>query len=286
MLQTIVRVCQIAFLVLATVALGWWLSGKLGGERRRELDPFQRTLAERVVAAAVAELPAREDVRRVVIPPLLGDLDDRVSDMLVERVEAAGRYEVVRPSRVEDAVKAGLATHLPTTPEEALKLARKLAPETRADGLVFGQVARDSGQRGLGAEVDLALRLVSLRPGAKVADEVVHPPAARIESRASLDYFAPWMEQVHWLWRAFLWLLFTAGLPFATFPLVQAVTAKENNRWNAALLGGLVLFDVAFAAALLGFRPGWFGGFVLLIAAFGAFIYDFAICDKIDEMRK
>ena len=32
MLQAIVRVCQIAFLVLATIALGWWLSGKLGRE--------------------------------------------------------------------------------------------------------------------------------------------------------------------------------------------------------------------------------------------------------------
>src|SRR5205807_2120178 len=99
----------------------------------------------------------------------------------------------------------------------------------RADGLLFAVVGRDSGQKGLGAQVDLDLRLMSLRTGAEVANGRVHPAPARIDSRASLDYFAAWMEQVHWLWRGFLWLLFTAGLPFAMFPIVQAVTARENN---------------------------------------------------------
>src|SRR5437870_4388821 len=143
MLQAIVRVCQIAFLVLATIALGWWLSGKLGRERRRELDSFQRMLAERAVAAAVAELPAREDVRRIVVPPVLGDLDGRIGDMLADRVRETGRYEVVR---IDDAVKEGRAA-LPTTPAEAVKVAKKLAPETRADGLLFAVVGRDSGQK-------------------------------------------------------------------------------------------------------------------------------------------
>lgn len=286
MLQAIVRVCQIAFLVLATVALGWWLSGKLGGERRRELDAFQRTLAAKAVAIAVAELPAREDVRRIVIPPVLGDLDGRIADMLVARVEADGRYEVVPPARVEEAVKDGLAHALPAKPDDALKLARKLAPATRADGLLFTSVERGSGEKGLGAEVALHFQLLRLKDGAEVPGALVHDARARIDSRASIDFFAAWMEQVHWLWRGFLWVLFTAGLPFAMFPIVQAVTSKESNRMNAVLLSGLVLLDVAFAAALLGFRPGWFGAFMLVLAAFGAFIYDFAVCDKIDEMRK
>lgn len=286
MLQAIVRVCQIAFLVLAMVALGWWLSGKIGsGERRRDLDPFQRTLAEKAVAAVVAELPSREDVRKVVIPPVVGDLDGRVTDLLVDAVGDDERYEIVSPSRIEDAIAESWKGRAPATREAAIALAKALAPDTRADGLLFAVVDRASGQKGLGARVDLQARLIRLADEAEVPGGMVRATET-IESRASLDYFAPWMEQVHPLWRAFLWVLFTAGLPFAAFPIVQAVTAKENNRWNAVLLGGFVALDVLFAAALLGFRPGWFGGLLLVVAAAAAFVYDFAICEKIDDMRK
>ena len=285
MLQTIVRICQIAFLVLATAALAWWLGGKLGGgPRRLELDPFQRTLAEKAVLEVVAELPRREDVRKLVVPPVVGDLDGRVTDLLVDAVRDDDRYEVVRPSSVEDAIKEDLKGKIPATREDVLKLAKKLVAKTQADGVLYATVARDSGQKGLGAEVDLQARLIRLKDEAEVPGGLVRS-THRIESRASLDYFAPFMEQVHPLWRMFLWLLFTAGLPFAAFPIVQAVTAKENNRLNALLLGGLVACDVVFGAALFGFRPGWFGVFVLVVAGFAAFIYDFAICDKIDDMR-
>jgi hypothetical protein len=283
MLQTIVRVCQIVFFVLAIVALAWWLGGKLGGESRRALDPFQRTLAERVVAEVAAELPQREDLRRVIVVPVAGDLDRRVTDMLARRLDE--KYEIVSASKVDDAIRDDWKGVSPTTRKAALALGRGLARATQADGLVFATVDRSSGEKGLGAQVTLEAHLIRLSDGAEVPGGVARS-TRRIESRASLDYFAPWMEQVHWLWRAFLWVLFTAGLPFAMFPIVQAVTARESNRLNALLLAGLVACDVAFAAALLGFRPGWLGAVVLVIAALSAFVYDFAICDRIDEVRK
>ena len=68
-------------------------------------------------------------------------------------------------------------------------------------------------------------------------------------------------------------------------PLVS-FTRKENNRLNLALLGGLTTLDMAAALALLGLRPTFFGAVLVLLAGLGGFLYNFVICDKIDEMRK
>ncbi len=296
MLKALVRIAQIAFFGLGAVALALWLGiGFGGGRKQRSLEPFQRTLAESAARDVARALPQREEIRTVIVGPVAGDLDGQVAELLADEIDRAGYYDVVS---WEDAVAearerekgAVLGDDAPerggeADAEAALKIARVAARATGADGWVRAEVSRSSGEKGLGAHVDLAARFFALPDAAEIPGGAVRS-ARRIETRASLDYFAPWMEQVHPLWRLFLWALFCAGLPFAAYPIVQAVTARESNRANAALLGALVLLDVAFAAALMGFRPGWGGAFLLAFAALVTFVYNFAICDRIDEMRK
>jgi hypothetical protein len=286
-LKVIVRICQIAFFGLGAIALAYWLGwGFGGGKSRRPLDPFQRVLAEGAVREVVDALPRREDVRKVIVGPVAGDFDGRVNEMLANAVNDAGIYDVVTwEEALAFFAKDGKTLPGPDLFRESPAARAEVAKTTGTDGWIQGNVVRSSGRRGLGASVDLAVRLVKLPDLAEIPDGEVRS-TKKIETRASLDYFAPWMEQVHPLWRLFLWILFTGGLPFAAFPVVQAITARESNRWNAALLGGLVLLDVSFAAALLGFRPGWFGALALTAAACAGFVYDFAICNKIDEMRR
>jgi len=276
-LQTIVRVCQIAFLVVATIALGWFLAGKLGGERKRELPAFERVLAERAVDRVVEDLPRRETLRRLLVLPVSGqDLDGRVTDLLLERLEARDEYDAIDAREFE-----GVLT--PKDADEAIKAFRKLSKEARPDGILFASVRRDHGRQGVGARVELEARLID--PKADFTGEVVRK-TERIESRASIDWFAPFMEQISAPLRLLGWVLFTIGFPFALFPVVQGVTRRENNRWNAVLLGGLTAADGALALVLLGLRPGAFGWMLIVLACMAGFVYNFVICDRIDEMRK
>lgn len=281
MLQTIVRVCQIAFLVLATITLGWFLSDKFGGPRQRELHPFERGLAERVVERVVERLPRRESIRRLLVMPVSGqELDGRITDLLVDRLGNREEYEVIDARRY-DVVAS------PENVAAAIAQARrgKLLKDARPDGILWASVRRDIGRKGLGAMVELEARLVRLDAKAEFPSDAVIE-TEKIESRASIDWFAPYMEQSSRLLRLGIWLGVTGGLPFALFPLVQAVTRKENNRLNAILLSGLVAFDAVAALVLLGLRPGFFGWTLVLLAALAGFIYDFVMCDRIDEMRK
>ena len=280
MLQTIVRVCQIAFLVLGSLALGWFLWGKLGGEKRRELPPFERRLAENVVEQVVRDLPRVEQIRRLLVMPVAGqELDGRITDMLVERIaDEREEYHAIDARGYE-----GVLT--PANVSEAISSAQKLLGDARPDGLLHANVRREFGHHGVGARVEMEVSIVTLDPKANFATQKVRG-ADGIESRASLKWFTPFMESRSGFWRIVIWIFLTAGLPFALFPVVQGITRRENNRLNALLLGSLVLFDVLAALALLGFRPGLFGWFLALLAAFAGFVYNFVICDRIDDMRK
>lgn len=280
MLQTIARVCQIAFLVLASAALVWWLSGKMSWERRRVLTPFERGLAERAVAGVVEELPRREAVKWLLVLPVGGqELDGRVTDLLVDRIQDREEYQVIDARSFE-----GVLSGLPTA-DEAIKLALKLRKDRTIDGILYATVRRDIGHHGVGATVDLEARLVHLDAAGKYPSDVVRK-TERIESRASLDWFAPYMEQASALGRFGLWILIAAGLPFAFLPLVQAVVRREKNRWNAAMLLSFVAVDMLAALVLQGVRTGLFGWLLVLLAGLGGFVYNFIICDRIDEMRK
>jgi hypothetical protein len=201
-----------------------------------------------------------------------------VTDLLVDRLEGREEYDIIDARRYE----------IFTTPPElsdALRVVRRLAKDARPDGVLISTVRRDPGRKGVGATVDLESRMIHLDPKADFPEEKVRA-TEKIESRASIDWFAPYMEQVSRLLRLGLWVVATAGLPFALFPVVQAVTRRENTRLNAALVGGLCLVNVVAALVLMGFRPGIFGWLLVLLAGLAGFVYNFVICDRIDEMRK
>jgi hypothetical protein len=115
---------------------------------------------------------------------------------------------------------------------------------------------------------------------------VIHPPAQEIRSKVSLDWWEGAMEQTSRFLRFAIWGIVAGGLPFVLFRVVQAITRQENNRLNAALLSGMAAVNMAAALVLAGLRVGLFGWLLVALAGFAGFVYDFVICDKIDEMRK
>jgi hypothetical protein len=299
-MRFLVRGAQIVLALAVLGVVGWCVFGP--GERRYELDPFQQQLADRVVGDLVEALPAREDVRRVVLPPIDGDLDGRVTDMLRARVTAETRYELASPSKVDDAARLAARPGAPslidmiaqrlrgdTPPTEdpyfaqALAVAKKVAPETKADGALIADVDRTSGDHGVGAKVALRARLVRLSDGKELGDV---SREQRIDSRFSVAYLSPWMATVPRTGRIFAWLVFTAALPFALYPVVVRVTKKENNRLNAALVAVLTLASALGAFALAGFSGG-FGSIILVLGASAlACLYHMIVCDQIDEARR
>lgn len=280
MLQAIVRVCQIVFLVLAIAALGWFLYDRWSQDRRIELDPYRRVLAERAVGRVVDELPRKDAIKRLLVLPVAGDVHGHVTDMLVNEVEERRDEYIVVDARDFEGVKT------PANVAEGLAIAKKLAKEARPDGILQPTASLDYGRKGVGATVTVEAKLVTLDAKANFPSDTVQA-TEKIESRFSVDHWSATMEQTSSLLRLGLWIVGVAGLPFAIFPVVQSVTRRENNRLNAALISGLVAFDLLLALVLMGIRPGGaFGWLLLVLAGFAGFVYNFEICDRIDEMRK
>jgi hypothetical protein len=304
MLKTVVRIVQIAFFALGAAALAWFLWGKLSGERQRDLDPWERMCAERAVDALVDAIPRRDAIKRMLVMPVEGDLDGRVSDMLWRRIQERPEYVFIDGRSYQPAQK-------PADVKEALELVDKIRKSQNPQGVLVSRVERVTPRDGVGTKVDIEAHLIplpddqsaldkarrfagawfpSLAPddakAAESAGETVHPPAETITTRFSVDWWAGAMEATSRFERLAAWLLFTGGLPFALMSLVQAVTRRENNRLNAAMLAGFVAADGLAALFLMGLRIGASGWVLLLFAGFAGFLYDFVICDRIDEMRK
>jgi len=304
MLGSVARIAQIGFLVVATAAISWFLYGQLTAERPRELTPYERPLVTRVVARVVDELPRREQIRRLLVMPVRFDLDGRITDQLVQEIRGTRReYDVVD---ARDYMGKGA----PSDAKAALETAEMLKKDARPDGFLFPTVHREVPRDGVGTSVELELRLVPnekkedsavdkarrlaaiLWPELDPSNDVAETPgesvkaAERIDSRLSLDWFAPTMQEQSSLLRLGLWLLLVVGLPFASTPVVHEVVRRENNKLNAAMLGGFTAFDAGLAIVLMGLRPGISGLMLAGVGAVAGFLYNFVICDRIDEMRK
>ncbi|MFC1706422.1 hypothetical protein ACFL59_06295 [Planctomycetota bacterium] len=284
MLGTLVRIAQVAFLVVATAALAWFLWGKLDWEPRRELDPFRRTLAEQAVSEVVYELPRRDEIRKLLVTPIVRDVDHRVFDMLFDAVAESELYFVADDDLVLDYIAEERDGQEPGTIAEAVEVGRVLREQDNAiEGVLFSTLPKFSdGRRGLGAEVKLDSWLVHLESGATVPGGVVSS-TAEVASRASLDYLAPYMETVSPLFRIFVFLLAAAGLPFALFPIVKEVLRRRDTKINIALICGLTVLNVVFALALMGFRPGLGGVLFVLLGGAAGFVYNHDICEKIEQ---
>jgi hypothetical protein len=288
MLKILARVSQIGFCVAVTAVIVWFLWDKLGGEPRRDLDAYRRVLAEHVVEDFAGKLPRRDEIRKLVVAPVGRDVDGRVTDLLYDAVEAEELYFLVSMGTVRDAVEDQLGGTEPQSVDEAVQLAEKIkVDDPSVEGVLYTELGHFSdGRRGIGAHVELKGWLVRLETKAPVPGGVVEPTHRRIAGRFDLDWFDATMQEVFWLLRGFVWVLFTAGLPFALTPLVVKVTAMRKNSANWLLLGGLVGASLLLGIALMGFRPGVGGWLLLLVGALCAFVYDFGICDRIDEAQR
>ncbi|RME76286.1 MAG: hypothetical protein D6776_01535 [Planctomycetota bacterium] len=288
MLRLLTRVSQIGFSLAVTAAIVWFLWDKIGGEPRRELDPYRQVLAERAVRQLAHEVPRRDEIRKLVVAPVVRDVDDRVTDLLVDALEDEQLYFLVSPSTVRDTIDKRFGGRRPRTLEDAVALARAIAQEDPAvEGVLFTILGHFSdGRRGIGAHVELKGWLARLDTGEPVPGGLVGPVHATIRGRLDLDWIAATMRSIALWKRLGIWLIFTAGLPFALSSVVARVTRLRSNRANAWLLAGLVGASVALGWLLMGLRIGWGGVLVLLLGALVAFVYDFTICDQIDEAQR
>ncbi len=288
MLSLLARLSQIGFFVAVTAVVVWFLWDKIGGEPRRELDPYRQVLAEKVVVDFAGKLPRRDEIRKLVIAPVVRDVDGRVTDLLFDAVEDEELYFLVSPSTVRAAIEERFEGRPPRSIDEAVALAKVIAEEDPSvEGVLYTELGHFSdGRRGIGAEVELRGWLVRLETGAPVPGGVIEPSFARIRGRFDLDWFEAATRSVPWWVRLGAWLLFVVGLPFALTPVVVRVTRLRSNRANALLLGAMVGASVLLGWALMGLRAGLGGWLLLTQGAIAAFVYDFAICDRIDEAQR
>ena len=286
MLKTAGQIAKIAFLVVATGVLGWFLWSKMDHESRRPLDPFRRTLAEYAVEEVVHEkLPRRDEVKKLVVLPVVGDLDRRVSDMLYDELEEADLYPLVSDGTVLDYIKEDLEGRHPLSNAEAVKVAKALKEKDPAiSGVLFSTLpAFTTNRKGVGTEVKLTCELLGLETGQALPGGVVSSSAHKIDSKASLDWYAPTMEQTTGVGRFFGWLLVTIGLPFALIPVERWIFAQKSTPLNLSLVLGLTFFSVFLALALMGFRPGWSGVLLLVLSFVAAGVYNHDLLEKIEE---
>lgn len=284
MLGTIARIAQIGFLVTATGVLGWFLWGKLKSEPRRELDAFRHTLAEEVVEEVVYELPRRDEIRKLVVLPVVGDLDGRVFDMLYDELEDVELYFLADDDFARTYIAEERSGKEPLSEPEAVAVGRALREQDAAiEGVLF-TVLREftDGRRGLGARVDMVASLLHIERGMVVPRGVVRAERT-IDSRASLAFFTPYMQSSSLLLRIFGFVVFAGGLPFALFPVVRAVLRGRNTTHNIILVGALTLADVLFALVLVGLQPGVLGGFGLLLALLSGGIYNVELLEKLEQ---
>lgn len=286
MFQTPLRIALIAFFSVATVALVWLLIDQWG-EPRIKLDPYRQLLAKQVVHDVVWELPRRDEIRRLVVVPIVRDVDERVTDLLYDALYERDLFFLANQSDVRSVIENKFNDREPLNIAEAVAVGRAMAADdTSIQGVLFPVLSAFSpGREGVGARVELKAWLVRLDSAATVPGGTV-VSTTEMASRWDLDWFAAYAQSSSRFWRMVLWLLLTTGLPFALFPVVKAALAMDNNRANGALLGGLVAASTMWALVLMGLRPGWSGAALLVIAALGAFVYSFGICDWIDEKRR
>jgi hypothetical protein len=221
-------------------------------------------------------LPRADELHILLVPPIEGDATRWLQETLGEAILEHGFYEdVVDPEDVAGKRKEKLGDKEPLAREDWLMLAR----EMKADGVLFGRsTSFTDGRRGLGARLDLAVELVRAKDGAVVPDGKVAVERT-IASRASLDYFTPWMRSMSRALRFLLWVVFAGGLPFALYPVVRGVTRLESNKAAAALVVGMTAVDLVLAAALMGFAPGGVGIGFLVVGGIVAGIYNLGIGD-------
>ncbi|RME03420.1 MAG: hypothetical protein D6805_06710, partial [Planctomycetota bacterium] len=135
------------------------------------------------------------------------------------------------------------------------------------------------GGRGAGIDVGATLRL--LDQGKELS---IKPFRQYITTEFSLIYISAWMRSRSAFWRVVFWILVVALLPLLLNRWVVRVASRQSNQANLAMILGFTLVDMALAFLLAGLQvEGLFTSILLFIGFLVAGIYNYEICDLIDD---
>ncbi|RME78775.1 MAG: hypothetical protein D6785_11830, partial [Planctomycetota bacterium] len=141
-----------------------------------------------------------------------------------------------------------------------------------------------SGKRGKGAGLYLKAQLQLVNEDGKVQEVKLKPFQQYIKTKFSLLYFSAWMNSIGWGWRILFWLLFTVLLPLSTTSLVIRIASYQSNKYNFLMILGYTAADMLMAFVLTGFNiSGTITGILLFLGFLASGIYNYEICDLIDD---
>lgn len=264
----------LGLLILSNV---WWT---LGPEAKRP-DSAQRAVADTACAQIVRELPHDRGVYKVAVLPFERDYTSYVTDVVRDGLKRTGHYNIKDKGVIEK-----LRKKLRLDPgevwgaESALKRGRRL----KVDAVVFGSVPefiQDSGRAGI------AVHAVMLRvPGGETMAEVTVREGLS-KSLASPGYIEAQLHNTSLMARITSWALICLLLPICFSFVVRRITALQSNFYNFFLLAGFVMLNLALAVIIMGVRlTTWWGWLTILVLIVLSSIYNYGLCNRIEELDR
>lgn len=269
------RISMIGVALVAALAT-WWIV-----RPSSNTGPVLRdSLLDSITARIKSQMPRTLAGKPIVVAELGGDPTQEITKGIRERLGTKPETSVVPSEFLERVLRQiGLGSRPVTRLEDAVRVAR----ETGADGVLFGEVVEQSFSRH-SAHVKLDLRWAD-----KATGQALYVPPLEAEaggSAWSASYWGARMQAASIWPRILIWLAVTLLLPLLASPLIRRLTAEQSNALNFAVLAVATLLDVALAFILLGFSVSAALPALLLLAAFaGSVYYNTVAVTAIDEYR-
>ena len=261
---------------IVAVVSTWWIVKPSSSPGPVLRDSILDAIATRIKA----QMPRAFVGKPIIIADLGGDPNESITNGIRNRLAAEHAASVVPQDFLERVLRQiGLAAKPVTRLDDAVRVAR----ETGADGVLFGEVVDQSfGPRAAHLKLDL-------RWADKSTGQAVYLPPVEAQaggSPMSASYWSARMEAAPIWPRILIWLAVTILLPLIASPLIRRLTAEQSNAINFAVLAVVTTLDVALAFVLLGFSVSAALPALLLLAAFaGAVYYNTFAVTAIDEYR-
>jgi hypothetical protein len=254
---------------------------QLFGPRGEELGFMRRTLTDRVVGSAAADLPRRENVKTVAVLDLPGDANGFITTELRRRVADSGKYELIEDSFFRKLLREFGYNQAPVSGlREAVAAARNLG----VDAVVFGEVPEFKSS-GDAASLALEIRMAERESGQAVFAKSYRETATGRPT--ALSYWRARMADSPKGTRILVWVLFATLLPLLLAPVVRWLAGQDSNTINLAMLVGLTLVDLLAAWFLTGFWiPTLWSAAMLVAATAGGGYYNYRVATAIDEMAR
>jgi hypothetical protein len=267
--------------ILALGALGSMLFGgfQFLEAPQDTLGPMQRSLADKVCARAVQDLPKTTETRSLAVLNLGGDSGNYVTGLLRRKIAASGQYQVLDESFFGKLLQEfGKQEAAVTKLSDAVAIARQLG----VDLVLFGEVPSLQSGAGTGS-MKLELRMAE-----RVSGQAVYARSFGEEVGGNLILSSYWRTRVADSsigWRILIWVLFTLLLPIAAIPLIRRLVSEESNLANLLLLLGMTIVDMFVAILLTGFWiPTIWTAVVLILALAGSAVYNYGIASFVERL--